>query len=302
MRTSSSVKAYGVLALGVVIASWASILIRWAGEASPLVIAAGRLVLASAILTPVALATGAYRELRALGRRDLLLAVLSGAALAIHFASWISSLSLTTVASSVVLVATSPIFVGLASHFFLGERVSRLAAGGIIVAVIGSVFIGYGDFGLSRQALMGDLLALVGALMTTAYLLLGRRLRRRLSILAYVWPVYCTAALVLTAICLLTGQPFGGYAPVTYWMFLLLAVGPQLLGHSSFNYALGYLSTSLVAVAALGEPVGATILAYLLLEEAPAGTALIGGFLILIGIALSVWEEGRRTQNESGQQ
>jgi drug/metabolite transporter (DMT)-like permease len=136
-------------------------------------------------------------------------------------------------------------------------------------------------------------LALTGALMLAAYLLLGRRLRQRLSIVAYVWPVYATAAGLLIVVCLLTRQPFGGYSPVTYWMLLLLAIGPQLLGHSSLNYALGQLSTSLVAVTALGETVGTTLLAYLLLDETPAWTAFVGGTLILTGIAVSVWGEGQ---------
>jgi len=312
---SSKTRAYVALVCGVIIVAWAAILIRWAGveeppvpvreagrallgwlegmgvlgpeKAPPLGIAAGRLVLASAILTPVALARGAPRELRALGRRDLLFALLAGVALAVHFATWISSLSLTTVASSVVLVETNPLFVALASHFLLRERVSRLTAVGIVVAVVGGALVSLGDFTLSGWALLGDLLALVGGLMAAAYFLFGRRLRQRLSIVAYIWPVYAAAAVVLLAICWLSGQRLSGYTPATYLMILLLAVGPQLLGHSSLNYALGQLPATLVTVAALGEPVGSAVLALLLLGEVPGWPVLAGGVLILVGIALA---------------
>jgi drug/metabolite transporter (DMT)-like permease len=250
--------------------------------------------MATLILSPIALATGAHRELRALGRRERFLALLSGIALAFHFASWISSLSLTTVASSVVLVSTNPLWVGLVGHFVLRERVSRLTAVGIALAVSGSILIGYGDLSLSREALLGDALALVGAITVSAYFLLGRSLRQRLSILAYIWPVYATAAAVLLIICLLSGQSFAGYEPKTYLMLLLLAIGPQLLGHSSLNYALEQLSAIFVTLAVLGEPIGAAILAFLLLEEKPSWEVFVGGAMILLGILMAGREERGR--------
>lgn len=318
---SSKAKAYAALAFGVLVVAWAAILIRWAGkeeppsvvtevsrwllgwpgtpgwagpaQAPPLVISAGRLTLSALILLPLALARGAPRELRALSRRDLFLALLAGVALAVHFATWITSLTLTTVASSVVLVETNPLFVALASHFLLRERVSRLAAVGILVAVLGSALVGFGDFALSGWALLGDALALIGGLMAAAYFLLGRRLRQRLSIVAYVWPVYTVAAAVLLAICLGSGEPLVGYTPATYLLILLLAVGPQVLGHSSLNYALGQLPATLVTVAALGEPIGAALLAFLLLREAPGWLVLAGGAFILGGIALTSLGEAR---------
>ncbi len=293
---SPKTQAYGALIVGVLIAAWASILIRWAGEAPSLVIAASRMVLTALILTPICLARGVQRELRGLDRRSILLVILSGVALALHFATWISSLAMTTVASSVVLVSTHPLFVGFATHFVLKERVSRLAAAGIVVAVLGSVLVGYGDFGLSGEALLGDLLALLGGLTAAIYFLLGRRLRQQLSILAYIWPVYSVSAVILLAICLLSGYGFGGYAPVTYLMFLLLAVGPQLLGHSSMNFALGQLSAVFVTVVVLGEPIGSSVLALLLLGEVPPWPAFLGGALILGGIVLAGQGEGRASR------
>jgi drug/metabolite transporter (DMT)-like permease len=295
---SPKTRAYLVLVCGVFIVAWAAILIRWAGEAPPLVIAAGRLTVASLILAPLALARNAPRELRTLSRRDLLLALLAGLALAVHFATWITSVRMTTIATSAVLVETNPLFVAILSYFFLRERIGRLTAFGIGLAIVGSIVIGLSDLGtrqvqLTGQALLGDLLALVGGLMAAIYFLLGRRLRQRLSVVAYIWPVYTAAAVVLLFLCLFTGQRLAGYTPATYLMILLLAIGPQLLGHSSLNYALGHLSATLVTVAALGEPLGSAVLALLLLGEMPPLLTLGGGVLILAGIALASWGERR---------
>ncbi len=315
----SKSRAYVVLALGVLVVAWASVLIRWAGSEAPppgvvaagrfllgwleapglagsekpssLVIAAGRMVLASFLLTPVALAGGALRPLRTLRGKDTVLLLASGLALALHFASWIASLSLTTIASSVVLVAINPLFVALASHFILREHLSSPTVVGVTLAVAGSILIGYGDISLSGRALLGDFLALTGALCASTYFLLGRSLRQRLPILTYIWPVYTASALVLLLICLLSGQPLSGYTPESYFLLFLLALGPQLLGHSALNYALGRLSATFVTVAVLGEPLGATVLALALLGEVPPVTSLFGGALILVGILLAGWGE-----------
>jgi drug/metabolite transporter (DMT)-like permease len=293
---SPKARAYVVLVFGILVVAWAAILIRWAGEAPSLVIAAGRLTAASLILAPVALAHQAPRELRTLSRRDFLLALLAGLALAVHFATWITSVRMTTIATSAVLVETNPLFVAILSWLFLRERIGPLTAVGIGMAIAGSVVIGLSELGagpaqLTGQALLGDLLALAGGLMAAIYFILGRRLRQRLSIIAYIWPVYTTAAVVLLLLCLFTGQKLTGYAPSTYLMILLLAVGPQLLGHSSLNYALGQLSATLVTVAALGEPIGSAVLALLLLGEVPSWLTLGGGGLILLGIGLASFGE-----------
>ena len=264
--------------------SWASILIRLAA-APALVTGAYRLALASLILTPLALWRNG-KELSHLGWRDLGLAVASGVFLGLHFAAWISSLAYTSVASSVVLVTTSPLFVGLAGRFLLKERVSSGMFAGIVLAVVGGAVVGWGDFRAQGLALWGDLLALAGAIMSSAYYLIGRRLRRRLSVLAYVTPTYCTAAAVLIAAALLSGQKLVGYPANSYLMFLLLAIGPQVVGHSSLNWALRYLSPTFVTAAVLGEPIGSVVLASLILHEAPSAIKLVGGAIILAGICL----------------
>ena len=277
------------LALGIAAISTASVLIRLA-RAPALVQAAWRMILAAILLAP----WGAPRlvsEWRALSRGELAMLSLSGIALALHLAVWIASLSLTTVASSVILVTTNPIYVGLASHYILGERVGRRTVLAIVVALIGSIIVSYGDLRLSEEALLGDALALLGALLMSAYILLGRTVRRKLSTLAYVWPCYGVAGLLLLILCVVGRQPMLGYDSTTFLMLCLLAIVPQMLGHSILNWALGHLSPVLVTLAILGEPIGASILALLVLGEAPPATALIGGPLILAGIYVASKDE-----------
>jgi drug/metabolite transporter (DMT)-like permease len=288
---------YLALIAGVLVASTASIMIREAqGAGMPsLSVAAGRLGLAAVILTPLALARS-RPELRALGRRDLLLALGAGAFLAVHFASWISSLAYTSVASSAALVSTNPIWVGLASLLLFRERLGWRGLAGIALTIGGTLVIGLSDSGNSAQPapLLGNSLALLGALAGSCYLLIGRNLRRRVSVLSYIWLVYSAAAVILLAVALLAGQPILGFPPYVYLLLLGLAVGPQLLGHTSFNYALGALSATFVAVALLGEPIGSAILAMIVFREAVAPLQLAGIALLLAGIALASREEARR--------
>jgi drug/metabolite transporter (DMT)-like permease len=283
--SNPTIRPYLGLAIGIVTVSFASIFIRLA-DAPSLVIAASRLTIASLILAPAALIRG-KDELRSLTRGDLALALLSGLFLGLHFATWISSLEYTSVASSVVFVDTSPLFVGLASHLLLKERVSRRMFAGIAVSVLGGMIIGYGDFGLGARELFGDFLALAGAVAVSGYLLVGRKLRRHLSLLSYIFLVYTTAAVFLVAVCFAMGHTFSGYSQQTYLMFILLAIVPQIIGHSSYNWALKYLPATFVGVGTLGEPIGSTILAYFILNEVPTLAKIGGGALILMGIYLS---------------
>lgn len=283
---------YLVLCAGVLIVSTSSILIRYlqgAGVPS-LSIAAWRLALAALILTPLAWAR-VGGELRALPRRDLLLAAASGGFLAVHFASWISSLAYTSVASSVALVSTNPLWVGLASLLIFRERLGWRTLAGIAATLLGTILIGVADLASTQpNPALGNALALVGAATVSAYLLIGRDLRRRLSVLAYVYVVYSAAALVLLVWALLAGAPLGGYPPAVYLLLAGLAIGPQLLGHTSFNYALSTLSATFVAVAILGEPVGSAILAFVLFGERFAPLQLAGFLLLMLGIVVASTE------------
>jgi drug/metabolite transporter (DMT)-like permease len=282
---SSPIVIWGVLGCALIVISFASIWIRWA-EAPPISIAAYRVGLAACILTPIALSTRRH-QLQALSRSDLRYALLGGICLALHFIFWISSLEFTSVASSVVLVTTNPIFVALGSYFLLKEPVTMGLIVGIAISLVGGVLIGYGDFLAGPNVLLGDGLALLGAVMASAYLLVGRRLRAHTDLLTYIFLVYGAAAIVLLATALLLRQPLAGFPQETYLWLVLLALGPQLIGHTSFNWALKHLSASTVAVIILGEPVGSTVLAYFLLSEPVTALKAVGGALILLGIYLS---------------
>lgn len=285
--------------VGILAVSTGSILVRNAQEYAPsIVIAAYRLVLATLFLAPLALLRS-REELGALRRPDLLLAALSGFFLSLHFATWISSLEFTTVASSVVLVSTSPLWVALLSPLVLKEPLTRPILLGMGLALVGTLIVGLSDTcawtgsGLAcpsiheivrGEAFLGDLLALIGAWMAAGYLLIGRRLRVGMSLGTYVFIVYGVAALFLVAFVLAAGQSPFGYPPQAYFWFLMLALVPQLIGHSTFNWALGYLSAAYVSITLLGEPIGSAVLAYFLLQETPTGLKIFGAILILAGI------------------
>lgn len=295
---------YTVLFAGVLIASTASIMIRYAqGAGMPsLSIAAGRLGLAALILTPIALSR-ASGEIRRLRRRDVLFGMGAGAFLAVHFASWISSLEYTSVASSAALVSTNPLWVGIASLFFFRERLHWTTLLGIALTLIGTIAISVSDSANPTQSnpLLGNTLALIGAATASAYLLIGRDLRRRLSVLAYIWLVYTSAAVVLVVWAIATGQQFFGFPPYVYLFILGLAIGPQLLGHTAFNYALSSLSATYVAVAILGEPIGSTLLAFILFGETLAPLQFGGIVLLLSGIAIASVAEQRAPESTAQQ-
>lgn len=249
-----------------------------------------------------------------MSRQDLLLALLSGMFLAVHFATWISSLAYTTVASSVVLVSTSPLWVALLAPFTIRERISRPVLIGMGMALIGGIIVGLSDscqmaggqftcpaFSefVRGRAFLGDLLALTGALMAAAYLLIGRRLRSSVPLVPYIFVVYGMAAAVMVLIVLGAKESPVGYPPPAYLWFLLLALVPQLMGHSSFNWALRYLTAAYVSISLLGEPVGSTILAYFLLRETPSNVKLIGAILILAGIYVASKSETKKV-SEAG--
>ncbi len=234
----------------------------------------------------------------------MLLGLASGALLAMHFDAWIASFEYTSVASSVALVTTNPLWVALLSLLLWGERPAPLMLVGLLLAVAGSVLIGLSDSGLAggENALLGDGLALLGALTVSGYFLIGRVLRRRLSLLAYIWLAYTSAAVILLAVALLLGDirldAPPAYPPMAYLLLLGLAVGPQLLGHSAFNWALGYLSPTFITVALLGEPLGAALLALLVFGEWFAPLQFAGFILLLLGIFAAA--RGERRVAETG--
>jgi len=274
--------------VSIVAVSTASILIRLS-EAAPITLATYRMVLSTLMLAPFYVRGGGVRRFREMdgGRKLSLMGV--GVVLAVHFASWITSLSLTSVASSVIFVHIDPVFVAVVSHFVLGEKVGRRTALGIAVAFAGATMIAWGDAGVGGGSLYGDALALLGGVMLGVYILGGRHLRRSLDLVSYVTPVYATAAVVLLAMALALGVPLTGYPPTEYLIFLALALVPMIFGHTVYNWALRYVSAPVVSISLLGEPVGASILAYLVLGEQPGGWVVAGGVVTLLGILVSAY-------------
>jgi len=278
-------RQYFILVIGVISVSFAAIFIRLA-EAPFLVIAAYRLCLASLVIVPLAWARSGS-ELRSLSRRQVILALISGSFLALHFGFWIASLDYTSVATSVVMVTTTPIFVAIASYFLFQEKLGKQTVLGIIISLVGSVLIGYGNWKIGPSPLFGGILALLGALAVVGYTLIGRILMRSIGLLSYISLAYGTAAVLLLITTLILGYSLVGYSSATYIWMVLLAVVPQLIGHSSINWSLRFIPATLVTIAILGEPVGATALAYLILNEAPSLSEFGGGFLILAGIFIA---------------
>jgi drug/metabolite transporter (DMT)-like permease len=270
-----------LLFIGITAASSASIFIKLC-NAPPLIISAYRMILASLILAPFAIQSRFWRPWK---RADFPWLLLSGLFLSLHFAFWIASLKHTSVASSVILASTHPIFVGLGSRFFLGERLKLPLMTGIALSLLGSILIGLGDVSVSKDALRGDALALLGAVTVSGYFLVGRRMRTAQGLLLpYIFPVYATAGAVLALMAWIRGNAFFGYPASSYTLFLLLALIPQLIGHTTFNWALKYIPASFVALIILGEPVGSTLLAYFILSEGLTVWKVAGGILILTGI------------------
>ncbi len=283
---------YIALIIGTMAVSTGAIFARLA-DAPALVIAAYRVGIASMILAPIAW-WKARDEIARLSRRDLKLAVLSGFFLALHFATWISSLDYTSVANSVVLVNTNPLWVGLLTPLVVKEKLRRAMLVSIVISVIGGTIIGYGDFATGSKALLGDGLALAGSFCAAIYLLLGRNLRRKLSLLPYIFICYGSAALILWIIVLALGLPISGFSTGTIAAFWGMALIAQIIGHSTYNWALKWLSAGLIAVSLLGEPIGATILAYIIFDEGLTVYKIIGGIFILAAIYIAASSESQK--------
>jgi drug/metabolite transporter (DMT)-like permease len=285
-------KQYLGISVGVVAVSFAAILIRLA-DAPPLVIAAWRLSLAALMLWPLTLAV-ARPEFRRLSRRDVILVLLSSVFLALHFGLWITSLSYTSIATSVILVTSSPLFVAAFSYFVFRESLSWNIVTGIGVCIAGTLLIGFDNWTQGSADLLGSILAFLGALAVSGYLLIGRRLRQRMGILVYSSLTYTSSAVLLVAAALVAGERLFGYPGETYLWMVLLAIGPQILGHLSLNWALRFVSATLITIAVLGEPVGTNILAFIIFHETPRLLEVAGGVLILGGIGVTFWRESVR--------
>jgi drug/metabolite transporter (DMT)-like permease len=291
-----------IMAVGVIAMSSASIFIRWAlvEGVPPLGIAAYRLTIATLVLTIPMLRQRAYQDYAKLEPRQWMLLVGSGVLLALHFAAWITSLANTSVLSSVVLVTTTPLWIGMASPLLLHEHSPKTVWVGLVVAMFGGALIGLADLsGTATLTGWGDLLALCGAVFAAGYLMIGRGVRAHLSFVAYVWLVYGVAAVVLICWALLARTPLTGYSMRALLWLAAVALIPQLIGHTAANYVLRHVSATLVGISVLGEPIGSAALAIVFLGEHPGTFQLIGGAVILAGIGLASLTDRRDRQATS---
>lgn len=296
-RSCPAIPPYLALAFAILAVSASSIFIRLAqAEASSLVIAAYRLSISTLILSVPVLFRNT-KEIALIKPKQWGLLILSGFFLALHFASWITSLEYTSIASSVVLVTSSPLWVAIFSPVLLKERIPKSVRWGLAIAMLGAVLVGSASYLQSGsiqpmfsggKALWGQFLALCGAVTVAGYFMIGRSMRQSLSLLSYTFLVYGIAAVILLLIVWMVHLPLGGYSPHIYLLFAAMAVIPQLLGHSTLNWALKYIPAAIVSIVTLGEPVGATLLGYLILKESPQALEVLGGIIILIGIAVAM--------------
>jgi drug/metabolite transporter (DMT)-like permease len=289
--------ALAAVGVAVLAASTSAILIRLS-DAPESAMAFYRVTFTILLLLP--LAGGTRAELGGIGRRDGLAAAGAGLALAAHFATWFVSVDLTTVAASVTLVQTQPLFVAAGAALLLGERVTRWTVGGILVAMVGvATMSAEGLLGTSGtpEPLVGNALALVGAVAAAAYVLAGRSIRQRVPVVPYVLVVYAVAAAGLLAVALAQGAPLIGYPPREWALFVGMAVGPGILGHTLINWALEYVESSVVSVSLVGEPVGSALLAAVVLAEIPGALTVAGGAVVIAGIVVTAQSRSNRTQS-----
>jgi drug/metabolite transporter (DMT)-like permease len=281
---SENSKAYAAIGTAMVSVSFASIFIKWSGS-PPFVIAAYRLALTCAMLLPYMLWTRGFSDIAKFSKKEVSLVLLSGVALAIHFELWIVSLTLTLVSTSVILVTSHPIFVAAVSHFLLKERVKRIAVVGILIAFSGVAVISVSDYSVGSRTLLGDALAFFGGICAGIYFLSGRVARRSLAVGPYAFSVYGVSSLLLFLSAGVAGDGLIVTNGREITLFLLLALIPTIMGHTMFNYALKKVPAHIISTSVLGEPVGASILAYFLFPgEVPGPWIILGGALVVGGL------------------
>ena len=283
-----TIHPYLPIAIGVIAVSMSAIFVKLA-NADAGVIAFYRMLFSVLIMAPIFF-WKYTTELKVLTKRDWGFSIIAGIFLAFHFILWFESLNYTSVASSTVLVTLQPLFAFAGTYFFFKERLSVKTILSGLIAIGGCVLISWGDFQISGSALYGDMLALAACGLVTAYLLFGQDVRKRLSLVTYTFVVYGVSMITLFFYIVVKGESFGPY-PANEWLwFILLAIIPNLLGHTLFNWSLKYVSTNVISIAILFEPIGAAILAFYVFNEYLSVTQIIGGFIVIAGITLFVMD------------
>jgi len=280
------------IVIAVISVSFSAIFIRWS-DSHPFVIAAYRMGISCLILLPIVVVRN-LGEFKRIKRREFIFMIGIGMILALHFATWITSLEETSVASSVVLVTSHPLLVAIVSHYVFQEKLKTIGYIGIIIAFTGIIVLSIGDFGLGGSNFRGDILALIGSIAAGTYILGGRKVRKSISLMPYVFIVYSICTVCLLLLCVIVSAPLYPLPMREYELFILMAIIPTIFGHTLYNYALKFVKAQVISASLLGEPIGASILAYILLNEPAPYFTIIGGCLILPGIYLAyIGRKGR---------
>jgi len=287
-------KAEAGLFISIISVSTAAIIIRSVSESiSPLTISFYRLFFTVLFLLPFFIVFRKYREeLFNLDKKTILLLVLIGIIISFHFATWVTSLDYTSVASSVILVTAHPILVAPVAYYFLKEKLSLFNIIGILISLFGVIILVYGNYEFGVQSintLFGNILAILGGIFAGLYILGGRQLRKKVSVIPYAFIVYLTSTIILFFMCILSNSKIIGLPIRDYELFILMAFIAGILGHTLYNWSLKFIKASLASVALLGEPLGSTIFAFLVpwINEIPSKYTFIGGAIILFGIYLT---------------
>jgi len=284
MPDKPAINPHLAILAGVIAVSFSSLFVRLSA-APPLITATYRLLFTFLMIAPFTLIRH-RKELLALNHREIMLATLSGLFLALHFATWFTSLSYTTIASSVVIVTLQPVFVVIGSWLFFRERISRRSAVGGLLALSGSIVIGAGDFRLGMEAFYGDLLALLAAVLVSGYMIIGRKIRSHVALSAYTFVVYGSSAGTLLLLSLFSSGSLAPYPAREWLLFLALALICTVGGHTIFNWVIRYVPASTVAVCILGESLGAIAWGAVFLKEYPGWRQILGGGVIFSGLYL----------------
>jgi drug/metabolite transporter (DMT)-like permease len=269
------------LVIGIIAVSFSSIFIKW--STAPVSVQ-GMYRLLFTVLFMLPFMWKHRAAVKKISKREYLLLFLSGLFLALHFLFWMGSLKLTTVASSTILLSLQPVFVMLGAYIAFRERTSKAAVLGMTVAISGAALIGWGDFGISYQNIQGDLLSILGTIVVAVHMLIGQKLIKTLPATVYSFSVFLTAVLIFAVYNLTLNIPMTGYSDKDWLIFLLLAVVPTVFGHVLFNWLLKYVTAATISMAILGEPVGASLLAFLLLDELLTISQWVGGVIVITGL------------------
>lgn len=275
------IPVYIPLIIGIIAISFSSIFVKWS-DAPVSVQGMYRLLFTLFLMLPFTLKH--ISSLKSIALREWILLLLSGTFLALHFLFWMGSLKLTTVASSTILLSLQPVFVMAGAYFAFREKTSKPAIIGMLVAITGAVMIGWGDIGISKQHIQGDILSILGTIVVAVHMLIGQKLLKTIPAAIYSFSVFLSAVVVFAVYNTLLHIPMTGYSDKDWGIFLLLAIVPTVFGHVLFNWLLKYVTAATISMAILGEPVGATLLAYLLLNETLTFSQWTGGAIVLLGL------------------